>query len=86
MDGGSFDNYTDYTSYTKYTDYTISLGAGVGRLYLAWLIRKIYKRTRSMMQAQPCNPAEYGGKGRHQAGICIKKNEPVISDKLACST
>jgi len=38
------------------------------------------------LQAQSCNPAEYGGKGRHRAGICIKKGEPIISDKLACST
>ena len=76
----------NYTNYTSYTEYTISLRAGVERLYLAWLIQTNNKRTRPMMQAQSCNPAEYGGKGRHRAGICIKKGEPIISDKLACST
>ena len=79
-------DYTDYTQYTDFTQYTINLGETTYNRILAFLIQRIYKQTRPMLQAQSCNPAEYGGKGRHRAGICIKKGEPVISDKLACST
>ena len=79
-------DYTDYTQYTDYTHYTINLGETTYNRILAFLIQRIYKRPRPMLQAQSCNPAEYGGKGRHRAGICIKKGEPVKSDKLACCT
>ena len=50
-----------YTDYTPYTRYTINPGKTTGNRIPAWLIRTIYKRTRPMMQAQPCIPAEYGG-------------------------
>ena len=78
--------YTDYTPYTPYTPYTANPEKSTGIEIPAWLIRTIYKQTWPMMQAQSCNPAEYGGKGRHRARFCIKKGEPIISDKLACST
>ena len=81
-----YTDYTKYTDYTPYTQYTINLGETTYNRILAFLIQRIYKQTRPMLQAQSCNPAEYGGKGRHRAGICIKKGEPIISDKLACST
>ena len=56
-----YTDYTDYTDYTPYTRYTINPGKTTGNLIPAWLIQKIYKQTRLMLQAQPCIPAEYGG-------------------------
>ena len=38
--------YTDYTDYTPYTRYTANPGKTTGNRIPAWLIRKIYKRTR----------------------------------------
>ena len=55
-----YTDYTNYTDYTPYTRYTINPGNSTGIAIPAWLIRRIYKRTRPMMQAQPCIPAEYG--------------------------
>ena len=56
-----YTNYTNYTDYTPYTRYTANPEKSTGIEIPAWLIRKIYKRTRPMLQAQPCIPAEYGG-------------------------
>ena len=56
-----YTDYTNYTDYTPYTRYTINPGKTTGNRIPARLIRKNYKRTRPMMQAQPCIPAEYGG-------------------------
>ena len=53
--------YTNYTDYTPYTRYTANPEKSTGIEIPAWLIRRIYKRTRPMLQAQPCIPAEYGG-------------------------
>ena len=53
--------YTDYTNYTPYTQYTANPEKSTVNEIPAWLSRKIYKRTRLIMQAQPCIPAEYGG-------------------------
>ena len=87
MKGGrDYTDYTNYTDYTPYTRYTANLEKSTGIEIPARLIRKIYKRTRPVMQAQACIPSEYGGQGRQIAGFCIKKSEPIISDELACST
>ena len=56
-----YTDYTNYTDYTPYTRYTANPGKTTGIEIPAWLIRKVYKRTRPIMQAQPCIPAEYGG-------------------------
>jgi len=56
-----YTDYTNYTDYTPYTRYTANPEKSTGIEIPAWLIRKIYKRTRPMMQAQTCIPAEYGG-------------------------
>ena len=56
-----YTDYTNYTDYTPYTRYTVNLEKSTGIEIPARLIRKIYKRTRPMMQAQPCIPAVYGG-------------------------
>ena len=56
-----YTEYTNYTDYTPYTQYTINPGKTTGNRIPAWMIRTIYKRTRPMLQAQPCIPAEYGG-------------------------
>ena len=56
-----YTDYTNYTDYTPYTRYTINPEESTGIEIRAWLIRKIYNRTRPMLQAQPCIPAEYGG-------------------------
>ena len=53
-----YTEYTNYTDYTPYTRYTINPGNSTGIEIPAGLIRRIYKRTRPMMQAQPCIPAE----------------------------
>ena len=59
--GYPYTDYTNYTNYTPYTRYTVNLEKSTGIEIPASLIRKIYKRTRLMLQAQPCIPAEYGG-------------------------
>ena len=56
-----YTNYTNYTDYTPYTRYTVNPKKSTEIEISAWLIRKIYKQTRPMMQAQPCIPAEYEG-------------------------
>ena len=56
-----YTDYTNYTDYTPYTRYTANPEKSTEIEIPAWLIRKIYKRTRPMLQAQPCIPAEYGG-------------------------
>ena len=56
-----YTNYTNYTDYTPYTLYTANPEKSTGNEIPAWLFRKIYKRTRPMMQAQPCIPAKHGG-------------------------
>ncbi len=57
-----YTNYTNYTDYTPYTRYTANLEKSTGIEIPVWLIRKFYKRSRPMMQAQSCNPAETGRK------------------------
>ena len=52
-----YTDYTNYTDYTPYTRYTINPGKTARKRIPVWLIRKIYKRTRSMFQARPCIPA-----------------------------
>ena len=59
--GYPYTDYTNYTDYTPYTRYTANPEKSTGIEIPARLIRTIYKRTRPMMQAQPCIPAEYGG-------------------------
>ena len=61
MKESNFYPYTDYTDYTPYTRYTANPEKSTGIEIPAWLIQKIYKQTRLMLQAQPCIPAEYGG-------------------------
>ena len=56
-----YTDYTNYTDYTPYMRYTANPGKTTGNRIPAWLIRKIYKRTRPILQAQPCIPAECGG-------------------------
>ena len=56
-----YTDYTNYTDYTPYTRYTANPENSTGNEIPAWLIRKIYKQTRPMMQAQACNPVESGG-------------------------
>ena len=53
--------YTNYTDYTPYTRYTANPEKSTGIEIPACLIRRIYKRTQPMLQAQPCIPAECGG-------------------------
>ena len=78
--------YTDYTNYTDYTPYTINPGESAENRIPTRMIHIINKQTWSMLQAQSCNPAEYGGKRAASGRDLHKESEPVISDKLACST
>ena len=45
-----YTDYTNYTDYTPYTRYTANPEKSTGIEIPAWLIRKIYKRTRPMLQ------------------------------------
>ena len=56
-----YTDYTNYTDYTPYTRYTANPDNSTGNEIPAWLTRKINKRTLPILQAQSCNPAEYGG-------------------------
>jgi len=66
-----YTDYTNYTDYTPYTRYTANPGKTTGNRIPAWLIRKIHKRTRPMMQAQPCIHYDVPGSARKALASAI---------------
>ena len=66
-----YTDYTNYTDYTPYTRYTINPGKTTGNRIPAWMIRKIHKRTRPMMQAQPCIHYDVPGSARKALASAI---------------
>jgi len=57
--------------FQEYPVYFKNPGKATGNQIPTWPIRKIYKRTRPVLQAQPCIPAKYGDKGGKGPGFAL---------------